>query len=365
MADIIPPVAQVPASEPAPAAPVTAQSTHDQLAAQLSDPNWKPEATTPVEPVAPPAETKVVETPPIETPVELATEVTTETPPVEVPPIEDTPEPESVEASKGKRFRFQDPADRKFATLRKEGIAPDEAARIAYGIGAQQQEQTPETAAVDQLATWQADLAAVEAELQAHAAGEPLVSGDFVTLNNKRNDLAAEIKVESRLRERDQQSEAQRQAATEAQARATQQQNVSAAVERFPLIADKSSALRVESDRLMELYSGSAFLDRPDAPVALAEQAAANVARAQSVANGTSFEAEMLKMDTKAKPKAAATVTIQPPAKTAPPAKVAVASGSAATRQPDKTPTEQERFGAVATDPRSEHARLAELLRLP
>ena len=184
-------------------------------------------------------------------------------------------------------------------------MAPEEAMRIAYGVGAAPAAPT-ETAPVhethaepeDPLLEMQTELAAVDQQLADYTdGGGALVDADVVALIQRRSDLAANIKAESALRGREN-AYTQRQAAEAARARSEQQsQNVQAAAERFPLLRTVGSPLRAEADRLLAMHRGSPFLHEVEAPIAIAELAAFNVAKAQAKANKTSIDAELQKLD--------------------------------------------------------------------
>lgn len=328
--------------------PATPQAQRDQLEQLLENPDWQPEAI-------PAGETAGAETTTDEqrTAGEKSQSET-----------QDGAEPEGEEATgstdKGGRFRFSDPADRQFAVLRKEGVAPGEAARIAYGIGSPATsipglEASAEQA--DPLKALQDELTTVDKQLkEAGETGAGLLDGDVIALIQKRSDLAADIKAESRLRGRDAAASSQQQVKAAAEVKAAQRTAVGEAAQRFPGIDTDGTAIRVEADRLTALYRGSALMQDPQAPIHIAEQAALNVARASAKANGTTVDVEMAKIDKalwadKGQGK-------QPVQK-----KITPASGANGTQRPDKPATEQEKFSGITTlDPREKRAALESLL---
>ena len=280
-------------------------------------------------------------------------------------------------SDKGKRFRFSDPSDRQFAVLRKEGVPPEEAARIAYGIGrqgqtnhdaaqTQAQAQAQAQRAVDPLAHWQQELAVVEGELaRIGKDGGGLLDEQTIALIQKRGDLIADIRAEGRLREREDRAR-QHQARREAEARSSQQQdNVSAATQRFPLLSNEGSALRAEADKLLRLHQGSPFLDQIEAPMILAEQAAVNLARANARTRGTSFEAEFARLEQASSSAPGSGAGGAPSAKGAGlKSRVSPASGASGTRGPEIARPEGERYREVSSslDARSQHDELERLL---
>jgi hypothetical protein len=356
-----------PAADPQNLAALDPQAQHEQLAQLLTNPDWMPETSaTSTMTDEPPAGAEPRETGAVDRAEDEPPEGFDEEAPADGEDHDETEAgPESRD--KGKRFRFSDPADRQFAVLRKEGIAPDEAARIAYGIGstpasAPMAEAAAATPTVDPLTAWQQQLREVDARLAAAGGSEGLISEDIVELFRQRSDLAAEIRSETRYQEREAQARAARAAEAVAQARASQHEALVSVVERVPQVAAPGTALRREADRLLQLYRGSAFLDEPNAPFTLVEMAAANVAKAQSAAQGTSFAVEFGKLDQSIAP-------ATPPApaaavKTVTARKITPASGAQATQRPDKPATEAERYrDAQATlDPRAQHEALNRLL---
>lgn len=334
--------------------PVTPLAQRDQLEKLLENPDWQPETTSA------PAEADGAEMA-IDEPRAAG-----EQPPREAR-NDGAEEPEGEEqngsSQKGGRFRFSDPADRQFAVLRKEGVAPEEAARIAYGIvaaakgSAGRDDNQAETA--DPLTALEQELVAVDQQLKAAAeAGSGLIDGDVIALIQKRSDLAADIKAEARLRGRESNFTRQ-QAEAEAKARqARQGESVQAAAQRFPLLATAGSPLRVEAEKLLAMHRGSPFLEDPDAPIVIAEQAATNVARAHARAHGTSFEEELRKIDSELWADKG-----QAPGKQLVHRKITPASGAHGTQRPDKPATERERFSGITTlDPREKRAALEEML---
>lgn len=335
--------ATTPESEPS-ITTLTPQDQHEQLASLLSDPAWEPEsgaqavaAAAPVEGRAPTEDDIIEDQPPA---------------PSEVQPLEEEP------SSSSQRFRFQDPADRQFATLRKEGVDPAEAARIAYGIGAAPKASTAETAAaadVDPLTSRQQELAEVDEQLTALGAEEGVMNSEVVELIRRRTDLATEITFEQRSRHQ--------RAAQAEQARTQAQRSIAAKVaERFPDLADKGSQLRVEADRLFQQFQGTPMMAEVDAPIQLAEMAALKTAKANAAANGTHWATELAKLE-----KGAAAKPLQPAKATASlTPKVTPASGAKGTRVADRALTEEEQFHqGKSSDPKEEYHRLARLLTLP
>ena len=355
---VAPAETQAAETTPQNAAPLTAEAQHDELANLLADPNWKPETKAEATETAA-AETVAAETPAGETPPE------TEQPATETTPAETvTEQEEPEEETKTQRFRFSDPADRKFAVLRKEGVAPEEAARIAYGLGVQQTQQT-ETEAADPLAALQTEMAEVDAKLEAAGANEGVIDKDTIALIQKRSDLAADIKTQQAMRQRDQRDAVSREEAQAAQARESQQEVASKATERFPMLADAKSPLRIETDKLIVRLKGSALMSEQDAPVQIAEMAALSVAKANAAANKTSVAVELAKLDKSISAAAAPATTAPPvvPPKPQPPAaKIVARPGAQTTQKPDQPATEVDKFKQVLSDPRAEHERLNALL---
>lgn len=358
------PAVQTPATETAApvvtqqAEPQTAAQLHDALEAQLSDPNWQPAkaATTETPATETVAEVKAGETPP-ETP---ATEPVVDPPEVETPPVD--PLPEGIE-----RPRLSDPNDQVIAALKKAQphLTWAQCEERVMGV-TQAKAETPATeTAPDPLIALREEMAAADATLKEWGENEGLPNPEIVALIKRRGDLAAEILVETRFRGRDQQTAEERQQAQVAQAREIQQTHVAKATERFPNIGDKATLLGAEAAKLIEEFRGSPFMDRPTAPIELGEIAARNVAQAQSVKNGTSFEAELQKLDTAAKkPATQAAVTTTTPVPVTPQPKITPAGGNQNTRQPDKPATDADRYktASALTDPQAKQAALNDLL---
>lgn len=328
------------------------QSQHAALQAQLADPNWNPAGAT----AAKEPETVTEEPPAGEQSQETTEETTTEAEPVAV---EESEEEEEQPKKETDRFRFKDPADRRFAVLRKEGVAPDEAARIAYGIGNKAEaDPTPEPEPEDPLVALRQQL--VELDEKLAPFDEELPTKESRQLLQQRAELAADIRVETKLREREQQQTARSQHDAAAKAKQSQKEVATKAIERFPGIAEKDSAMRKEVDRLFAEYQGSAFLSKPEAPQLLAEQAAANVARVNSQKNGTNFETELAKLDRTAMNKPAPVTTTDPKPK--PVAKAPVKGGNTGTSRPDAPATGTDKWKPESLDPKKEHEHLSKLI---
>lgn len=351
-----------PASVPEPQ--TEALTMRDSLEAQLADPDWSPADAAPQEPAAP-AEPAVAETP--AEPEEEAAPAETDKPPAEA--VVDT---DGDDLPAGiHRPRLTDPDDQIIAALYKQAqekgkpITWAEAERRVKGEPAAAEtpvaaEQTP-----DGLETMTADLAEVDRQLTEAGASEGLMSPEIVALIQRRSDLAAELKTEQKLRERDQKSAQQQSTAAEAQARQKQADAVNVARKEYPGIAASGSPLNAEANRLLAEYAGSAMLARTDGPLRIAEQAAKNVAAANADANGTRFADELAKLKPAAKAAPAApAATPTPAAKPAPRKILTPASGTAATRTPDQPKTDSERFQEVTrfTDPKAQQEELNRLL---
>lgn len=357
MADTAQPEVQTPAIETAPvvetqqAEPQTAAELHESLAAQLSDPNWTPEKSAPEVKTEEPAAEPVVEEPKAEEPEAAATEE-----PAAEPAKAGDELPAGIE-----RPRLSDPNDQVIAALKKAQPSLSWAECEARVMGTQAKaEPVIETPAeADPLAAMQTELAEVDVKLKEWGDSEGLTSPEIVTLIQKRGDLAAEIRSETKFRERDQKDATQqKQTAAEAM-NAKQQEQVTAAVQRFPELATEGGEVRAETDRLLSELKGSAFLNKVTAPVELAEIANRNVAQARSLKNGTTYEAELAKLDTAFKPKPTAVAAVTPvvtlPAKPAQP-KITPAGGNRATQQPDQPATEKDELARInsISDPREQ-----------
>lgn len=346
------------------AAPVAAepQSTfaqHEELDRLLSDSEWTPET---------PADEAKGENPAGEQSQETAQATQEEQPaaPAEETTDEDDDKDEAGGTpDKAKRFRFSDPKDRQFAALRKEGVPPEEAARIAYGI-AKPQSETPagetrqQSQQPDDLTKWQERLAVIDQSLTDNGAEEGLMNDEILALMKERSDLVADIKTEQRFRKHEQQTKL---AQAAGQLNAVLRESKAAAEERFPSILDESSEVCREADRLAALYHGTPVMKEASAPMQIAEQAVLNVARAKAKANGTSIAAEFAKLEA-GKPVQQQQATTQQQAKTVTAKKLTPASGASATRGPDEPANEDQQLQAAqtATDPRKQHEDLERLL---
>ena len=198
-----------------------------------------------------------------------AEDTTTEEP---VQEDEDEPETEDVAPTKGKQIRLKGD-DFKFATLRKSGVSPEEAARIAYGI------EPTKAAPVTEDATTQSQepsaLEAIAARLEeledeivdatdlVDSDKAKLLKRERAKLNEKRTDLMLEAKLTA--------IEAQK--TQEKQAETKYQESVQSALSMYPALSDPKSEFskRAESIRASLEASNNPIIYQEDFALVLAQ----------------------------------------------------------------------------------------------
>jgi len=186
---------------------------------------------------------------------------------------EDEPETEDVTPTKGKQIRLKGD-DFKFATLRKSGVSPEEAARIAYGIDPakpapkEAEESPPQTQEPTELEEIAARLEALEDEI---VDATDLVDSDRAKqlkrerakLTEKRTDLMLEAKFKA--------IEAQN--AQKQQAETKYQESVNAALSMYPALSDPKSEFskRAEAIRASLEATNNPIINQDDFALVLAQ----------------------------------------------------------------------------------------------
>ena len=199
-----------------------------------------------------------------------AEDATEETPPDEN--AEDDADPDEPAPVKGRQIRLKGP-DFQFATLRKSGVSPEEAARIAYGI--EPSKPAPVTEDAPTQSQEPSELEAIAARLEAledeivdatdlvDSDKAKLLKRERAKLNEKRTDLILEAKLKA--------IEAQR--TQETQAETKYQESVQSALSMYPALSDPKSEFskRAEAIRASLEASNNPVIYQEDFALVLAQ----------------------------------------------------------------------------------------------
>jgi len=220
--------------------------------------------------------TRTLLDPPSQEEVEDAQQVqqAEETPEAEEPAQEDEDEPETedVTPTKGKQIRLKGD-DFKFATLRKSGVSPEEAARIAYGI--EPTKAPPVTEEAPTQSQEPSEMEAVAARLEeledeivdatdlVDSDKAKLLKRERAKLNEKRTELMFDAKLKA--------IEAQR--TQEQQAETKYQESVQSALSMYPSLSDPKSEFskRAEAIRASLEASNNPVIYQEDFALVLAQ----------------------------------------------------------------------------------------------
>lgn len=199
-------------------------------------------------------------------------------PETETEPDKETETEDDQLPTKGKQIRLKGP-DFQFATLRKSGVSPEEAARIAYGISPSQpapaqveaetvSAESKEPDIDDRLTEISARLEALEDEI---VDATDLVDSDRAKAlkreRSKLNEQRTDLMVEAKLRVAETRKQLQSQAESEYNS------HVTSALTMYPDLADEKSAFYKKSEEIRQqlVATKNPALEANDFPVILAQ----------------------------------------------------------------------------------------------